>query len=149
MKIKEGPYGDRWEFELIEHNGMNGMLAFHRFNTQYEGYPNKQYRGGEPTPGVYCGYVEIRPEICDRILYNSLYIKGTLGYFEWKDGVRGGEEVPYTEFPDGTPAKEGMIVIGWDYNHSWNCSLSVHEDMVMRDVKGAIDEILTEGGMTV
>lgn len=71
---------------------------------------------GRQEYGSICAYVECTPEQAKE---DNDYTNGgfTYGSFNEETGIC---DLYKFEFPDGTKATEGKVIVGWDYNHGWD-----------------------------
>ena len=94
--------------------------------------------GGYCGPGHFCAYVECEQEDARR-LEDFAH-----GGYTWADDVaRHADDseryISSTEFPDGTEAAEGMVVVGWDYCHGGDYYWT--NDEVFNEIKDFINEL--------
>lgn len=129
-----------WTFDPIkEYKGHRYMTAFR------EELPHCIYGLTPRTDrgkGNYTAYVECTPDEAWKIQH-SKYANGGINYFRVYMIVPIGKAY-WHKFPDGTPSDEDKVVIGWDYNHSWDYHQFQDIDRIESDIRNLIDEMLTE-----
>lgn len=128
---------ETWYFHFAQIDGINAMMAVcvnadDIYALKKEDY--KKYEclrsycqifdyGGKTVFGHVCAYVECTSHIED--VMNCEHMNGGCTY--QKHDKEHDTWVSHTEFPDGTKAQEGNIVVGWDYNHGWDEGSGTYE----------------------
>ena len=91
--------------------------------------------GHKTLEGYTCAYIELSQKEYDKGFVMSDDVHWGFTYGECADD----KEYAYhrTKFPDGTAARAGHVVVGWDYAH-YN-DIIVNIPGTMQDIKDAID----------
>lgn len=129
-----------WEFRKHKYRGVRTMIGIYRDPASVKSGRNPaMYIDDETATGYFTAYVELPSYMpFNEVMYPAMrhYYNGGYTYFKAnKDGSTSAMRM----FPDGTKAKEGMYVAGWDYNHMWDEEQGGHD---IRDVESDIERFV-------
>lgn len=139
--INESDKWHNWYFYAFMYRGYRCMLAVNIGVTCTRDWIPMSpgivlIRPGHKTlEGHTCAYIELSQKEYDKGFVMSEDVHWGFTYGECADD----KEYAYhrTKFPDGTDAKAGHVVVGWDYDH---CNDHIVNIMgTIQDIKDAID----------